>query len=256
MKHKKKPEKKVYIYGKHAVSEALRHAPKSLRKIYLSPRQEDPKLRVLIAKSGIPVAPLDKDKMQSIDGGSTHQGVIGVVAMDQMIISLKDFLKELKVTNDTCLILMSELQDPHNVGAVIRSSAAFGLAGVLMPEHKQSPITGAVVKVSAGMAFRIPLVKIGNINQSVRELKDAGFRIYGLEGEGGEPLPAQNFSEPTVFIIGNEGEGIRQKTKELCDKLVAIPIHPRCESLNASNATAVALYAWNTKHPGAIPTKK
>ena len=148
MKHKKKPEKKVYIYGKHAVSEALRHAPKSLRKIYLSPRQEDPKLRVLIAKSGIPVAPLDKDKMQSIDGGSTHQGVIGVVAMDQMIISLKDFLKELKVTNDTCLILMSELQDPHSVGAVIRSSAAFGLAGVLMPEHKQSPITGAVAQVS------------------------------------------------------------------------------------------------------------
>lgn len=251
----KKVEKKVYIYGKHAVGEALRHSPKSLKKIYLSPRQEDPKLRVLIAKSGVPVSALDQDKIQTVEGGGTHQGVIGVVSMEHMVMPLKDFLKDLKVTDDTCLVLMSELQDPHNVGAVIRSAAAFGLAGVLMPEHNQSPVTGAVVKVSAGMAFRIPLVRIGNINQAVRDLKDTGFAIYGLEGDGGEPLPEKPFNSPTVFIIGNEGEGIKQKTKELCDALVAIPIHPRCESLNAATATAVALYAWSVKHPAAVPKR-
>jgi 23S rRNA (guanosine2251-2'-O)-methyltransferase len=89
----------------------------------------------------------------------------------------------------------------------------------------------------------------------VRDLKDAGFAIYGLEGDGGEPLPEKPFNSPTVFIIGNEGEGIKQKTKELCDALVAIPIHPRCESLNAAAATAVALYAWSVKHPAAVPKR-
>jgi 23S rRNA (guanosine2251-2'-O)-methyltransferase len=248
----KKPDK-IYIYGKHAVMEALKNSPKLIRKIYLSPRQEDTKLRVTIARSGVPVSALDDRKdIGRIEGGGTHQGVIGVVSSDDMVRPFKEFLKGLKITNDTCLVIMSELQDPHNVGAVIRSAAAFGMAGVLMPEHNQSPVTGAVVKVSAGMAFRIPLVRIGNINQCVRDLKDAGFKIYGLEGEGGQDISKKSFDGPSVFIIGNEAEGIRMKTKELCDSLVAIQIHPKCESLNAAASTAIALYAWSVKHPNAV----
>ena len=247
---------KIYIYGKHAVSEALRHSPHVVKKIYLSPRHDDGELKKLIDKSGISTAVLEQGRVQGVDSNATHQGVIGVVSVDGIMLSLKEFLHNLKVTDDTSLVLMSELQDPHNVGAVIRSAAAFGAAGVLMPEHNQAPVSGAVIKVSAGMAFRVPLVQIGNINQAIRDLKDAGFTIYGLEGEGGEDITKKKFDSPSVIIIGNEGEGIRMKTKELCDSLLAIPIHPKCESLNAAASTAIALYAWSVHHSEALKKGK
>ena len=102
------------------------------------------------------------------------------------------------------------------------------------------------------MAFRVPLVSIGNINQTVRDLKDAGFTIYGLAGEGAESINKATFDSPSVFILGNEGEGIRQKTRELCDGLLSIPMNPKCESLNAAASAAVALYAWSAKHPESL----
>ena len=147
---------------------------------------------------------------------------------------------------------MGELQDPHNVGAIIRSAAAFGVSGVLMPEHNQAPITGAVVKVSAGMAFRIPLVRIGNINTVIRDLKERGFWVYGLDGEAKTSIVDESFDAPTVFILGNESKGIREKTAELCDVMLSIPMHPQCESMNVASSTSVALYAWSAKHPNAL----
>jgi 23S rRNA (guanosine2251-2'-O)-methyltransferase len=247
---------KVYIYGKHALTEALEHAPQAIKKIHLSPKQDDDKLRALIKKSGIPVAPLETKQIHGIEGQATHQGVIGVLSVEDLVVPFADFIHKLEVTDSTALVLLGEVQDPHNVGAVIRSAAAFGIAGVLIPEHNQAPITGAVVKVSAGMAFRVPLVAIGNVNQTVRELKEAGFIIYGLAGEGAQSIASQKFALPSVFILGNEGAGIREKTRELCDTLIAIPMHPRCESLNAAASASVALYQWSTAHPDALKKKK
>ena len=147
---------------------------------------------------------------------------------------------------------MGELQDPQNVGAVIRSSAALGISAVFIPEFNQAPVTGSVVKVSAGMAFRIPLVKIGNINNVLRDLKKKGFWIYGLEGTAKESLEDQKFEEPTVFVLGNESKGIREKTSEICDIMLRIPMNSRCESMNVAASTAIALYEWSTKHPKAL----
>lgn len=247
---------KVYIYGKHALTEALEYAPQAIKKIHLSPKQEDQKLRDLIKKSGIPVAPLETKQIHGIEGNATHQGVIGVLSVEDLVIPFGEFIRTIPVENHTALVLLAEVQDPHNVGAVIRSAAAFGISGVLIPEHNQAPITGAVVKVSAGMAFRVPLVSIGNVNQTVRDLKDAGFWIYGLAGEGAESLTTQKFDSPSVFILGNEGAGIREKTREYCDTLISIPMHPRCESLNAAASASIALYAWSTKHTDALRKNK
>ncbi|MBP7831840.1 MAG: 23S rRNA (guanosine(2251)-2'-O)-methyltransferase RlmB [Candidatus Pacebacteria bacterium] len=241
-------QNKIYIYGKHAVAEALLNAPQSVKKVYISPKQEDQHVRGLIKKTGVAVSELGKDRLPGVDADTTHQGVIGVVSLDDLMRPMKSFLADLKVTDETAVVLLAEIQDPHNVGAVIRSAAAFGVSGVLIPEHNQAPVTGAVVKVSAGMAFRVPLVQIGNINQAVRDLKEAGFTIYGLEGGGTSTTTDEDYDGPSAFILGNEGAGLREKTRELCDKLLSIPMHPRCESLNAAVSASVALYSWSAKH--------
>ena len=245
-------QSKIYIYGRHAVCEALENTPQAVRKVYIAPSQSDAKLRELVKKTKVPSDILGSKQMQYAEGSAVHQGVIALISLENLVIPFKTFMYHLKVADSTAVVLLSHIQDPHNVGAVIRSSAAFGISGVLIPEHNQAPITGAVVKVSAGMAFRVPIVSIGNLNQAVRDLKEAGFTIYGLEGGGKQTLPQAKFDSPSVFILGNEGEGIRQKTQELCDELLSIPMHPRTESLNAAVSASVALYAWSSKHPEAL----
>ena len=168
------------------------------------------------------------------------------------MVAYKTFKQTLKNDPTTALLVLGEVQDPHNVGAVIRSAAAFGLAGILIPPHNQAPVTGTVVKVSAGMAFRIPLVTIPNVNTVLRDLQADGFWVYGLEGAGTTTTITEKYSRPSVFVLGNEGEGLREKTKELCDELLSIPIHPRCESLNAAAATAVVLAGWSAQHGDAL----
>jgi len=117
----------------------------------------------------------------------------------------------------------------------------------LMPEHNQSPITGTVIKTSAGMVFRIPIVKIGNVNQTLRMLKEKHMWSYGLVMNGDTKLKDAVFDTPTLFIVGNESVGIREKTMELCDVGLTIPMDPNCESLNASVAASVVLYEWSRK---------
>ncbi len=239
------------MYGRHALVEALAHAPEALKKVFLADAVEQ-EIRTLLQQKNIPVAPLKGEAPRQVAEEAAHQGIIALIDTAVLVKEFEDFLGSLSVHNHTSVVLLDELQDPHNVGAIIRSAAALGASAILMPEHNQAPITGAVIKASVGMAFRIPLVRIGNVNQSLRTLKDKGFWIYGLAMGGTTELGAENFDAPAVFIIGNEGEGIRQKTLELCDIKLSIPMHPRAESLNAAVSAAIVLYAWSKKHPEAL----
>jgi len=245
---------KIYIYGKHALMEALSHTPKSIERVFLASNFKDAELEAELKKVGIKTALLGSGKIsREIESSAVHQGIIAQISLKNLMRSYEQFADTLEVTPNTVLVLLDELNDPHNVGAIIRSSAAFGVSGVLIPEHNQAPVTGAVVKVSAGMAFRIPLVTVANVNTVVRDLKKRGFWVYGLAGEeGAEPLVGEKFDAPTLLILGNESKGIRQKTRELCDILLSIPMNQKCESLNVAASAAVALYAWSLKHPGAL----
>lgn len=243
----------TYIYGKHAVSEAILHKPGIIKKIFRSYNTADAALDTLIQKSGIPVKEMTGNSQVGED--TAHQGVIAQIEPEKLLISYKEYISRLHVDRTTALVLLDELQDPHNVGAIIRSAAGFGIAGVLIPEHDQVQITGAVVKVSAGMAFRIPLVSIGNVNTVLRDLKEKGFWIYGLTSTGTHSLNTEKFDAPSCFILGNEGKGMRQKTEELCDIHLSIPIHPQCESLNVAASAAVTLYTWSSQHPETFHTK-
>ncbi len=242
-----------YIFGKHAVAEALRFRPDVVKQIFLDLNFSDPKVISLIEATRLEVRPLNlKNPPRGISANAAHQGVVAAILPEKLMFPYKDFISKLVVNNDTALLILGEVQDPHNVGAVIRSAAAFGLKGVLIPPHNQAPVTGTVIKVSAGMSFRIPLVDISNVNAVVNDLKERGFWLYGLEGDGTVSTTTEKFSRPSAFILGNEGSGLRQKTKEACDDLISIPIHPRCESLNAAAATAVVLAAWSNQHQDAL----
>lgn len=247
-----KPELE-FIFGKHAVSEALVQRPDVVKQILLDENFSDEKILRQITSSGVIPRPLNlKNPPRGISANAAHQGIVAAIVPEKLMVDYKDFIKKLEVAPDKALLILGEVQDPHNVGAVIRSAAAFGLAGVLIPPHNQAPLNGTVIKVSAGMAFRIPIVAISNVNSVARDLQKKGFWVYGLEGNGTVSTTTESYERPSAFILGNEGSGLRQKTKELCDDLISVPIHPRCESLNAAAATAVVLSSWSAKHPKAV----
>lgn len=244
----------IYIFGKHAVAEALTFRPELIKDLYLENGFNDDKI---FAKLGslIKVTPKILNPKR-LPGGlrseAVHQGVIASIAVNQLVLPYKEFMTKVKPSKATGFLILGEVQDPHNVGAVIRSAAAFGLTAVLIPPHNQSPVTGTVVKVSAGMAFKIPLVEIRNVNATIEDLKKRGFWVYGLAGEGSTALTEEKFTKPTAFVLGNEGSGLREKTKLACDALISIPIHPRCESLNAAAGAAVVMYAWSAQNKEAL----
>lgn len=243
---KSKPDDKIYLYGKHALREALLAKPASIQKVFLDTNAEgDKELTSLLAQHKLGFTPMKQNPGQAVGNDAVHQGVIAVINPEKMYTSFEDALKLFDTVENPCFVLLDELHDPHNVGAIIRSAAAFGAHAILMPEHNQSPITGTVIKTSAGMAFRIPIVKIGNVNQTVRLLKDKRMWSYGLVMDGDTVLKNAEFDSPTLIIVGNESVGIREKTLELCDIKLTIPMDPKCESLNASVAASVVLYEWS-----------
>lgn len=209
---------KVYAYGKHAVGEAKRYAAHAVLKVF-------------------------NDK---------KEGEVAQISLYKLMRQYGDFAQELSATPDTSLVLLAGVEDPHNVGAIIRSAAAFGAGAVLIPEHGQAPITDTVLKVSAGMAFRVPLVSVTGVQQVLSDLKKRGFKVAALDGTAKQSLNDETFIEPIVFVFGNEGAGIPGPVKPLCDKTLSIPMHPRAESLNVAAAAAVTLAAWAARHPHAL----
>lgn len=240
------------MYGKNALIEALENAPQVIKRVHLSPDVDDERLRQALKVQNIPVQIMEHHEAdRTVGEDKTHQGVIAVIDTGRLMTPFETYIKELEPTKETAIAIMGEVQDPHNVGAIIRSAAAFGFSAVLIPEHNQAQVTGTVVKTSAGMAFRIPLVTIGNVNDTLRKLKEKGFWIYGLSMEG-KALKTETFDAPSAFVFGNEGAGIREKTLEHCDIALSIPMHPRCESLNVAVSAGIVFSAWSEQHQNVL----
>ncbi len=244
----------VYIYGKHALDEALSFRPDLISELYVATMFADAKLLAKLGRTQVKPRLLNEKKLPGgLRSDAVHQGIIAAINVAGLMQEYKSFMETLELSPKTAILVLGELQDPHNVGAVIRSAAACGFSAVMIPPHNQAPITGTVVKVSAGMAFRIPIMEIRNVNATLTDLKKRGAWVYGLAGEvGAVPLPNEQFTKPSVFVLGNEGDGLRQKTREACDTLLAIPMHPRCESLNAAASAAIVMYAWSSQHGEAL----
>jgi 23S rRNA (guanosine2251-2'-O)-methyltransferase len=228
----------------------LSAAPERVQTLYLSSHTEQ-EFKPLAKKLNVQTQEITPKILKEL-GDQVHQGLVARVNMGGVVRDYAPFMNSLEVTPNTCLVLLNEITDPHNLGAIIRSAAAFGAAGVLIPTHNQAPITGIVAKASVGTVFTLPIIAINNESQTIGDLKKRGFWAYGLAMDGKNELSRETFDAPAVFVIGSEGEGLRQKVQEHCDVLLRIPMHSRAESLNASVSAGVVLAVWSVQHKAAL----
>lgn len=234
------------IYGRHPVEEMLMSNPRSISKIYIKKGVELKFSKWINEKARahrIPVMEVDGRKLSELAEGSNDQGVVALVAGTKFL-ELDEWLTSIKDIKNPCCLLLDELEDPHNVGAILRSAAAFGVHGIIFGKHRQSPITGGVHKSAVGTVGKVPLIRVTNLNNAIDVLKDNRFWIAGLDASGDTELSKMDMDLSLCVIVGAEGEGIRAKTLERCDFKLNIPMENGVESLNASVSVALVMYEW------------
>lgn len=232
------------IYGVNPVMEALRGSRRAFE-LFVAASAGDrrvEKLLKLAAEKGVPVRQRDKHDITRLCGTDYHQGV-ALRVEPFAYLELADLLERWRATGEPGLLLVLDgIQDPHNLGALIRSAACAGAHGVIIPKDRAVGVTATVEKASAGAVETIPIVQATNIAQTLGELKEHGFWIYGAIGGAGEAIYRQDFTGNVALVIGGEGEGVRPLVQKKCDLLVAIPILGGVSSLNASVAGGVILF--------------
>jgi 23S rRNA (guanosine2251-2'-O)-methyltransferase len=237
--------KKEFIFGFHAVEAILQNAPERVLQLYRQQGRQDKRLEAIIvlAKSQhIPVQSIVKMTLDKWSAGAKHQGLM-VQAKTFSTLVEKDLLSLLEnLTKPPFLLLLDEVQDPHNLGACLRSANAAGVDAVIVVQDRAAPITAAVRKIAAGAAEVTPVITVVNLAETLRKLKKRGIWIYGLEGSAEKSLYATHLQGPLGLVLGAEGKGLRRLTRELCDDLLAIPMQGSVESLNVSVATGICLF--------------
>ena len=231
------------IAGRNAVSEALR-SQRSINKILLQEGAHGGSLGEIIAlakQKGVSVETVKAEKLDKLAKGLRHQGVAALAAPIAFRTLDDVFARAAEKNEEPFILLLDELQDPQNVGALIRSADAAGVHGVLMPRRRSCPLNAVVAKISAGAVEYVPVVQIGNIAQTIEELKQRGCWVVGADRDGVD-FYAANMSGPIVLVIGAEGRGLGRLVKQKCDDVVSIPMNGGVNSLNASAAGAVLMY--------------
>ena len=238
----KKPSEDV-VTGRNSVVEALR-AKIPAKELLIAERAEiDERITesIRLAKNqNLPIKEVPKSKIDGITASAVHQGIVLVIKPFQY----KEFAQILNKAKKPGLIIgMDGVTDPHNLGAIVRSAAAFGADGVVIPERRNASMTGSAWKSSAGAAARMPIAQVTNLVRSIEDAKKAGFFVVGLDADGDQSLPDFNLADQSVYIIvGSEGKGLSRLVREKCDSILSIPMQSSVESLNASVASALVLY--------------
>jgi len=234
-----------HIYGRHPVSEALRSPSNEIIRVYVASAGRSTRLSDVVRlaeKRGIPVVQVPQRQLVDLVGDVPHQGV--VAAVDAYKYSdIDTMLRNASRMDQAPLVLaLDQVQDPHNLGAIVRSGLALGAHGVLIPKDRACEVTPTVVKSSAGATAHMPIAQVTNLKRAMDELRDAGLWICGTVADGGEALESADLAEPTVLVVGSEGKGLRRTVADSCDRLLHIPMAGSLGSLNASVAAAIVLY--------------
>jgi 23S rRNA (guanosine2251-2'-O)-methyltransferase len=231
------------VAGKNSVVEALRAKVPAKELVVAIKVEIDEKISeaIRLAKNAdLPIKELPRRALDDLTGSSNHQGVALVIKP----FNYTEFEK--LITNakkPMMLIGLDGITDPHNLGAVVRSAAAFGADGVVIPERRNAAMTGSAWKASAGAAARMPISQVTNLVRSIEDAKKAGCFVVGLDAQGDATLAKMNLATESIFIIvGSEGKGLSRLVREKCDLVVSIPMQSSVESLNASVATAIVMY--------------
>ena len=232
------------IEGKNAVIEALR-ARTPIDKVFILKGDGSTALAHIASaarETGAVVVNADKRKLDAMSKTGAHQGVVAIIPAAEYS-TIDDILARAKERNEEPLIIVcDEISDTHNLGAIIRTAEASGAHGVIIPKRRSAGLTAIVAKTSAGAAFHLPVARVSNISNALRELKDEGVWVYGADMDGASTLWDTDFRGAVAFVIGSEGSGLERLVREDCDFLVKIPMSGKISSLNASVSAALLMY--------------
>ncbi|QJW48568.1 23S rRNA (guanosine(2251)-2'-O)-methyltransferase RlmB [bacterium BFN5] len=232
------------IVGRNSVMEALKSG-RSINKVLIAKGERQGSVREIIgfAKSnGLIVQEVEMNKLDELASGMRHQGIAALAAPVDYV-EIEDILAKATEKGEApFIVLLDELEDPHNLGAILRTADAAGVHGVLIPKRRSCPLSATVAKTSAGAVEYVPVARIGNVAQTLKDLKKAGLWVVGADMDGDKEFYQADLTGPMVVVVGSEGKGLGRLTKEHCDFLVRIPMRGKINSLNASVACSLLLY--------------
>ncbi|MDV4152241.1 23S rRNA (guanosine(2251)-2'-O)-methyltransferase RlmB [Clostridium sp. AL.422] len=232
------------IIGRNAVMEVLK-SDRTIEALYIANGHMEGSIKAIIniaREKGLVLKEVDRKRLDIMSGGTNHQGVIAQVTPYKYC-EIADMLNLAKKKGqDPFIVVLDEIEDPHNLGSIIRTAELCGVHGIIIPKRRNVGITSTVYKCSVGAIEHMRIAKVTNINSAIDELKKEGLWIYGADIAGDEYSYEVNFSGPCAMIIGSEGRGISKLTLKKCDKLVKIPMVGKINSLNASVAGGIMMY--------------
>lgn len=227
----------MYIYSKNVILEALK-AKRKIHQVFIEHRFSDKTIMQLLNKEHVVVEKVDKGHLNNISNHALHQGIVAEVE-PYTYHKLETFLH---IENAKFLILDS-IEDPHNLGAIIRTSDAMGITAIIMSQKQQVPLTSTVAKVSTGAIEYVPMILVPQLFKGVTLMKEAGIKILGTDMQDATHYEAMSYEGRVAIILGNEGKGIRASIKPLCDDMIMIPMKGHVQSLNVSVAAALLMNA-------------
>lgn len=234
-----------YMYGIHPVQAALKYEPQQINQLLVLNNRQDEPLQLILTeakKAAIRIQFLSRQELDTLIGHSHHQGIIAEIC-SKALLSEGDLpaLLEGSATKPLLLIL-DEIQDPHNLGACLRSANAAGVTAVISTKDKAVGITPAVRKAACGAAEATPFIQVTNLARTLRKLKEQGVWLFGMAGEAKKSIYQVDLTGPVGIILGSEGSGLRQLTRQQCDELLHIPMVGTVNSLNVSVAAGISLF--------------
>ncbi len=236
-----------WIYGLHAVTAALRHDSAGVQELWVERQRHDARLRTLLeaaARQTIPVHPVERTELDRLTGHSHHQGVLARCVRPVEEQWTEPDLPAIVQTaaGPALLLVLDGVQDPHNLGACLRSADAAGVQAVLAPVDRAVGLTPTVRKVACGAAETVPFIQVNNLARTLRALQQQGLWLIGAAGESDKTLYEMDFTAPVAIILGAEEKGLRRLTRDCCDHLARIPMAGSVESLNVSVAAGIFLF--------------
>jgi len=224
-----------HVYGRHAVEALLEVRPGHVRHLFTAGAPE-PSLASLAQRAGVRVESVPREKIETLARSPQHQNVVAE-AQDFPYADLEDVVG----SGPALVLALDSVQDPRNLGALVRSAECFGTTGVVLPQDRAAEATSVACHAAAGAMERLPVVRVVNLARALERLKERGLWVTGLAGEGTSMLAELDLTGPAVLVVGSEGTGLRRLVRERCDHLARIPMAGRTPSLNASVAGALAL---------------
>ena len=234
---------KGVLFGFHAVTVRLKTAPKSIVELHVEATRRDARMRSFVDRArdaGVKIIETDGERLDKMAGSPRHQGVVARVEAVQMPHSLDEVVENIE--GPPLLLILDGVTDPHNLGACLRVADGAGAHAVVAPKDHAVGVNATVAKVASGAAETVPYLMVTNLARTLGELKDFDIRIIGTSDDAEHTLYDLDLTGPVAFVLGAEGDGMRQLTRKTCDQLVRIPMAGAVESLNVSVASAVCLY--------------